>query len=476
MATPQARLREFLPNARELALLFGARGIACIVAWLAGFRALSDDDYARISIAQHFAHAVRFDPSRTSWLPAPFWAYGTAFHCFGTSLTVARATAIALSLCATVLVYVAARMLGSSRLAALLSGVLSCVALRYSILLGLAAVPEVPCAALLLFSSATLVRREAALRMLGGVSLILACLARYEAWPIALVFSLFCLWDAIRERRPSLAFSALLALFGPALWLMVGRIEHGDAVFFIARVTAYRRALGGNQASTLSRLLVYPRLMVGEAFALCALVLAAALAHRKDTARSKLPYGRCALAMLSMLAFLMLGSVRDGVPTHHASRVLLPIWYFGCIVAGAQLAVTRKGAHALLTIIASTPIALLLARPNYDFASRSLELEAGNTARVFGAHGLAIDTPDYGFFAVQAGFGSPIETSVLDDHDPRHPSTSPFSSAAVLDQALRQQSAHFAIVTLGHTGLLAPRCGELWRNSAFALFRCADAP
>ncbi|HEX3855498.1 MAG TPA: hypothetical protein VHW01_31260, partial [Polyangiaceae bacterium] len=71
MVTPEARLREFLPNTRELALLLAARGIACVLAWDNGFRALSDDDYARISIAQRFAHTPHIDPSGTSWLPAP---------------------------------------------------------------------------------------------------------------------------------------------------------------------------------------------------------------------------------------------------------------------------------------------------------------------------------------------------------------------------------------------------------------------
>lgn len=86
MATAQARLGEFLPNARELAWLIAARGLACVVAWQSGFRALSDDDYARISIAQGFAAAPHWDATYTSWLPAPFWAYGALFRLFGPGL------------------------------------------------------------------------------------------------------------------------------------------------------------------------------------------------------------------------------------------------------------------------------------------------------------------------------------------------------------------------------------------------------
>ncbi len=55
-------------------------GVAKLVASLAvlgsGFRAVSEDDYARIVIAQRFAAAPRLDPSGTRWLPLPFWLYG----------------------------------------------------------------------------------------------------------------------------------------------------------------------------------------------------------------------------------------------------------------------------------------------------------------------------------------------------------------------------------------------------------------
>src|SRR6187402_2154709 len=218
---PETRLRDLLPDARELALLFGARGLACVAAWRSGFRALSDDDYARLSIAQRFAQEPHFDASGTSWLPAPFWAYGAAFRGFGSGLGVSRTVAIVLALAATVLVYVAARVLGTSRMAAVVAAVLSCMLVPYSAFLGLAALPEVPCAALLLFSAATLASCAPTLRALGGVSLIVACLSRYEAWSVATVCAAFCLWDAVRQRRLAWLACAALALAGPALWLIL---------------------------------------------------------------------------------------------------------------------------------------------------------------------------------------------------------------------------------------------------------------
>ena len=139
-------------------------------------------------------------------------------------------------------------------------------------------------------------------------------------------------------------------------------------------------------------------------------------------------YARCALALLAMLAFLMLGSVRDGVPTHHAARVLLPLWFFGCVVAGREFArratdaAGRRRVVVVVAAITSIPLVQGVHLPsNEGFAERALELEAGNAARQETKLGLAIDTPDYGYFAVQAGFGSPLGTSVLDDHDPRRP-------------------------------------------------------
>ncbi|HYQ03340.1 MAG TPA: hypothetical protein VER96_31915 [Polyangiaceae bacterium] len=474
---PEARLREFLPNMRELAVLFGARGLACVAAWRSGFRALSDDDYARISIAQRFAQEPHFDPTGTSWLPAPFWTYGAAFRVFGTGMSVARTLAIALSLLATVLVYVAARVLGTSRLAAMIAAVLSCVLLPYSALLGVAALPEVPCAALLLFAAATLAVNEPWLRTCGGVALLVASLSRYEAWPIALVCAAFCAWDALRQRHAAYLIGALLAVSGPVLWVVLGHHNHGDAWFFIGRVTAYRRALGGYDIPLWRRLLEYPSALIWNALGLCLLLPLSFLLARKTRASDSPRYGRCAVALFGMLAFLMLGSVRDGVPTHHSARVLLPLWFLGCVIAGresAREATTQGRIGVVIATMTTLPLWIRLAS-NEGFAQRALELEAGNAARMETKRDLAIDTTDYGYFAVQASFGTPLGTIVLDDHDPRRkkpPSESPFISTESLERALRERHARYAVLTSAHAPLLAASCDEIWRNPGFVLFRC----
>jgi hypothetical protein len=461
--------------------LLASRGIACLSAWHSGFRALSDDDYARISIAQRFAHAPHFDPTGSSWLPAPFWFYGAAFRFFGTGLEVARATAIALGLAATVLVYVAARLLGAGGFSALLGAAFSALLVPYSLLLGIAAVPEVPCAALIVCATATLARSEPNLRGLGGLSLIAACWSRYEAWPVALAFALCCAWDAWRVREPAFLVGVALALAGPALWLALGRLEHGEALFFVTRVTAYRRALGGADASVWQRLLEYPRLLLRDAALPCGLLVVALIVGRnRRNNGERLACGRATLTLSSLLAFLILGSIRDGVPTHHAGRVLIPIWYFGTIVLGhllGRLATHRTESRqvALLACFIALPSATL-DMPDQSRAERALELDAGQTARRFTARDLAIDTPDYGFFAVQAAFGSSVGTTVLDEHDPRRVTADPFVTAQTLERMLRERSARFALVTAQHAALLSPRCAPRWRNARFVLAECAARP
>ena len=477
MATAQARLREFLPSARELAWLFAARGVACFVAWESGFRALSDDDYARISIAQGFAAAPRWDATYTSWLPAPFWAYGAAFRVFGSGLEVARTTAIAASLAATVLVYVAARVLGVQRLSAVLSAALSCLILRYSLLLGIAAVPEVPCAALMLFGASTLARPDRKLRALGGLALSAACLSRYEAWPLALVFFGFCLCDAGKRRDALLSLCGALGIVGLAWWLVIGKAHHGGALFFIARVTAYKRALGGAHTSVLQRLLEYPKLCLFQAPEFWMLCLLVWFAMRKSSVRSEpLASRRVQCGMLAVLGFLIVGSVHDGVPTHHAERVLLPLWFFGCVAVGpalAQLAIRNSRWVPGLALLTVQPSMSLIAAPHlYEYANRAPELEAGTAARQFTSGSLAIDTPDYGYTAVQAAFGTPISTRALDEHDPRHPDPDPFASPHALEGALHARGARFALVTVKHAPLLTKdrAFSELWRSGAFVLF------
>ena len=59
-------------------------------------------------------------------------------------------------------------------------------------------------------------------------------------------FAFACLSDARRARLGKRAAwtAALIATTAPLLWLLHNRIIHGDALHFLARVSAYQRALG----------------------------------------------------------------------------------------------------------------------------------------------------------------------------------------------------------------------------------------
>src|SRR5688572_26177721 len=179
--TPRAGTNRLEP-VRDAALIAAAKLMVAGAVLAQGFRALSDDDYARIVIAQRFVAAPALDPSGTSWLPFPFWIYGATMSVFGRDPNVARATAVALGVAGAVLVWNAARWLGAGRRGALAGGLLA-AAFPYSAWLGAATVPEAPTAALVVFGSAS-ASVTGARRLLGAAALCAACLSRYEAWPV----------------------------------------------------------------------------------------------------------------------------------------------------------------------------------------------------------------------------------------------------------------------------------------------------
>ena len=207
-----------------------------------GFRAISDDDYARVVIAQRFVDAPTLDPSGTSWLPLPFLIQGVAMAASEPSLEVARAVSFVLGVLSALLLWRAATFIGLSRSAAVLAAILAC-ALPYSARLAVATVPEAWTAALVVFGAASAARGLPE-RWWGAVALLLATLSRYESWPVAAVFCVTCAWDARRSR----AFWGPAAVAGSGIgaWLLHGVVRHGDALFFVRRVADYRRALGGS--------------------------------------------------------------------------------------------------------------------------------------------------------------------------------------------------------------------------------------
>jgi hypothetical protein len=431
-----------------------------------GFRAVSDDDYARIVIAQRFGEAPSLDPSGTSWLPAPFWVYGTAFALFGDGLGVARVTALLLGVAAVFAVFVAARWLGASHAGAMLA-TLGASLFSWSAWLGAAALPEAPTAGLIALGIAAVSTHEPRRRVVGACALAFACFSRYEAWPVALVFGAFTVIDARSSRAWTLGIGAFVAVLPIALWLAHGVVRHDDALFFWKRVASYKSALGGGPASWLE--LVHG---LGAHTAPLA-VTAFALAYRSKIRNESLaPYWRGFACAGALVAFLVAGSLGGAAPTHHMARALLPVFFFLFCVIGHVATPVLEGPRWYNAVVAAL-VALYpwkVLSPPKDFAARELELHIGDRARALGAPALVIDTDDYGYLAVTAAFQRPLASAPLNDRDPRKaPGNDAFESLAALRARLETTPNAWLVTTTRHE-LLAAKLGTMRaRNARFTL-------
>lgn len=403
-------------------VLLKAAVTACVLA--SGFRAVSDDDYARVAIAERFADAPGIDPTGTSWLPFPFYLYGTALKLFGNSLSVASGVAALLGVVSTLVCWWAARLLGLSRWAAL-GGAALCALLPYSAYLGAAALPEAASAAICVFAAAAL-GHTGLPRILGALALFAACASRYEPWAVALMFAVVSAFDAARTRDRRLALAAAIAAAFPVLWLLHGIVRHGDATFFIARVSAYRAALGGSD-SLLERWLRTPRgLVLGEPELCVAFLLVALPLTWFTRATESRRLARFTGALLALFALLLVGDVRGSAPTHHGERALLSVWFGMALLAARAIDHSRtlRRSSRLVLLFTSGALGLLgyglrQKFPRAAFVDRSDAVAIGVSARQRAVTRLAIDSDDYAFFAIQAAFGHPARTLVLDDRDPR---------------------------------------------------------
>jgi len=463
---------------RDALLVAGAKVLVSLAVLWTGFRAVSDDDFARVVIAQRFAHAASFDPSGTSWLPLPFWLTGAVMDVFGTTIDVARATAFVLGIAAAVVVHVAARWLGASRRGALLGALLACC-IPYAAWLGVATVPDYPTAALILLGAAGAAASPRR-RFIASVALAAACLSRYEAWPVAAAFALFAAWDAFRRRSWWLCASALVAAAGALGWMLHGVMAHGDALFFVKRVVAYRRAIGSAPASLAMRLTAFPLRVLRcepEVAVVSLATLGAAVSLGLSTELRR--YRRAGILLLALLVFLVVGDLRDGAPTHHAERAVLAIWLAGAVLAGdlglhVWSALQARGRRVFTALLAAgVALAALMIRPWFArrdaFVDRKPEIEVGENARhaVLPDGGrILIDTPDFAFYAIIAGLGRPSQAVPLDDHDPRHPRPpDPFTSTATLLARAHAAHARYLIATGAHV-LSLPAAGEILAGSS----------
>lgn len=449
------------PRALRQALLVAlARALTSVTCWWSGFRAISDDDYSRVVIAARFAYHPSPDPSGTSWLPLPFWLYGVPLALLDDSLWVARGVALVLGAASAVLVWHCGRLLGLGERAALWGG-LGAVVLPYGSWLSAATVPEAPTAALLLFGAVTLTREEPKLRQWGGLALGAACFCRYESWVPALVFAAVTALDAWRERRKELWLAAGLALLPIGLWLLHGVVRHGDAWFFVARVTRYSAALGREPVGLLPALAAAPWALVRfepELFVVFCVALALTVRSRQ------LPLGprawRGVAVLASLVAFLSVAAARGSSATHHPERSLLPVFWFLALVSAGLVARLAELPRAWLMPALAPPLALLATltlRPELrrTFVDRREEEQVGAVLRSLGARDVAIDADDYGFFAVQAALGHG-KSWVLSDHDPRRRQPPRPSSSEELASRLRGTTSRWLVTTRRRADLALP--------------------
>lgn len=458
--------------------LLAAAALRCAVVgvvWQTGFCSVSDDDFARVALAQQFALSPALDPTGSSWLPFPFWVQGIVFRLLGTDFEIAQYTQLVLSAVSAGLVVLAAQWAGLSRPAALGAGLVSSL-LPHVVLYSAAPIPEVMSSALALLALGSLSQQRNV--VWGALALCCACLSRYEFWALAPVFLCagFMAWRATRQWRTTLPY--VLPTLAPALWLVHGALHHGDALFFLRRVADYRRASGAAPSDLLAQVLHYPRVLLSAEPELmfAALVLLASLfllPAKPGTLRWSLT--GCG----ALLLFLVLGDLGDGAPTHHPERTVLLCYLVAVLLiaeraetwwcarrqtrngptvlsGGANGAAVSTGAIrgvALMTGVAVLAGALLrprLASPE-GYTDRSAELETGHWLRfqVPSDAKVLVDTPDYGHLAIAVGWGRPGQLEPLISPDPRHASsqTNLERSAVGLVEGARRRGATHVLLT-----------------------------
>lgn len=501
-----------VPGRALLALAMVQLGVS-LFATLQGPLAISDDDYARVVIAQNLVAEPKLDPTGTSWLPFPFYITGSAMAVFGSTLDVARQTQVVLALVSAGLLYLVARRLGHSPWLSVLAAGLA-AALPSAARLSIATVPEYPTAACMALGMACLGRpahveesgRSAEGRaknawlarverfvgadpgvVLGGCALYLASASRYEAWPVAGVFAGITFCRGLRraeQERKSLWLAAGVAAAFPLLWLLHGVVWHGDPFFFFARVSRYKAALGG--AETGATVLGYPMAVLrhepGACFLLAAgTILALTTRGSRDAVRR---VASIFAALAALLLFLVLGDVRGGAPTHHPERALLSIWLIapalGLHLVGEHIAAVRRALPTpnQAASLWRTPVPFVVAFMLFltaglrvepgAFADRAEEERLGRT--LAGTTGqVVLLTPDYGYFAVQAASGVPSRFILVERNDPRDVRLAT-SAEERARAALEEARAPWAVVPLG---LVLPGYRMIEHGSRLALLERA---
>lgn len=406
------------------AALIACAHAACVLAlWKSGFLHVSDDDFARTVIAQGFAHAAKLDPSGTSWLPVPFYLTGLAMKVCGTTFAVAKATSFLLTTASLVVFYGEARRSFTAPRWSLQLTFLWLATFPWLVFVGGAAVPEGYTALWVATAVGSLASPR--VRVLPAVLLLLATLCRYEAWSAALAFAILRPLFASKGSRVRAAGIGALPLAGPLAWMLWNRYSHGEYTHFVTRVTKYRAAFESQPLSF--RVLQYPRALAEvapECAILAVITLASFVLLPKERQRSlRGPF----LAGLFMLLFLIAGNMKDGAPTHHAVRALLPLACIlgpsvaeACVgiaerIAGTSLArktwIVGLVAGGILVYVALLPARLRDFPGKGEAEGRAALLAQGRALQSVAR--VEVEPCAYEHFALIAGYEHPERVSIL---------------------------------------------------------------
>jgi hypothetical protein len=396
---------------------------------LHGFSHVSDDDFSRVVIAEGFAHAPKLDPSGTSWLPFPFWVNGAAMMLLGRSLPAAWRIATELGVVAPLFVYAALRVRNVQH-ACLLA--LAAFAAPWLAWLSVATVPEAFTAGLAsagviaLYDARSLDRRDVAF----AACLLCACLSRYEAWPMAAAACVAVVNRARRFGGARLGVIGAIAIavlvLGPLGWMAWNAHAHGDALHFLARVSRFRQNAGQAEGSAFDKSLFVlasvreaPEIMFALVPALAGLAI-----DRTMRARWSGPLSAC----LATFAFLTIGAMRDGAPTHHPARALTIVFP---VVFAAGLDSVRalyerfvrawpqgwRGALAMIAVlgVVALPAWNLDERPgDGPSENRDHQVARGLELRDYRVPHARVTPCAYEHFALIAAYGAPENVTIVE--------------------------------------------------------------
>jgi len=401
----------------------------CVFVRRHGFDHVSDDDFARVTIAQAFAHKPKLDPSGTSWLPFPFWLQGGLMFITGRSLQMARAVSIALASAAATVPYVAMRLSGASRTGAL-AGVAFAILSPWSIWLGATTVPESMTASLAAAGVIALGAKNAGDKrgsLWFGLALLCACLSRYEPWPMAALIALITAARAIQKdgHGPRRVVLVLLVVLGPVFWMFWNKHAHGSAFHFFQRVSTFKRAIGEGAQDPKAAFAMFPKLLLAARPEVIIATLGALffMGQRPLRDRWLLPL----VAVLAQIAFLAYGNAHDGAPAHHPERALLGTLFLLAMFSGNVLVeaaatafrVWRPSIAPILAVLGVIGAVFATSLPQFrtppgtaPSEQRSAQIAAGKALRKEDPTNVVVTPCQFEHFALIAEFGKPERADV----------------------------------------------------------------